>query len=407
MSPTVEGWLGNFAEEDQVTASILLDSLRVASGDEIRAGLLQRLMGLTAELPKPLLLLPVRDLGDIDPQWKYNLPVVYQDFPPDVDFGAAPGSEAIVSNVLREIYRTAKRSSVILPSSAALDVLRRRRCRTLLFVGDYAGSGSQALAYLKSWLRNPTVRSWRSFGWIKIHLLLFASSSFAARRLRASSAIDQLHVIEMAIDFASAPWVEEERARIEDLCIRYARPKYMRQNLAFGFGGHGGLFLMTHTVPNNLPAILLQDRGPDDERWIPLFPRRTFPPVLQRQISGYRPRQEFALDLDTIPDRRLAGAFKHGLRGTQRSFLMMLAAIAGNSHDDEAISTSLATSTIKVNDMGRMLRIWGLIDSRNHLTDLGWEALRRARMRPRKIAFTLKGNTLPYYPMQLRRVGDV
>ena len=406
MSPEVTGWLSNFAGEDQGTARLLLDSLRVASEEEIRTGILRRLNELITELPGPLLLLPIRDISDIDPNWKNNLPAIYKDFPPHTDFGPAPGSEALISNMLRDIYGIRSKRPEVLPPGTTLEALKTQRCRTLVFVNDYAGSGTQSLNYLKSWLRNSTIRSWRSFGWIKIHLLLFASSNFAASRLRASSALDHLHIIEIATDFASAPWTDEEEERVRKLCIRYAHRRYRRRQ-AFGFGGRGGLFLMTHTVPNNLPAILLQEEGTGADPWTPLFPGRIFPPLLQKQVAGYRPRQEFSLDLDTIPDKRLAGAFKDGLRGTQRPFLMMLAAIAGHSYDYEEIAAQLATSTIGVNEMASVLRSWRLIDSQNHLTDDGWAALKRARMRPRKITLTLQGNTLPYYPIQLRGVGGV
>jgi hypothetical protein len=401
------GWLSNFADEDRATARLLLDALRIASEGDIPAGLLHNLNELVAELPGPILLLPVRDLADIDRHWQANLPTVYQDFPPHTDFGPTPGSEAVVANLLRDIIGIRGSRTGVLSPDVSLRRLRREKCRILLFVGDYAGSGLQALSYLRSWLRNPTVRSWRSFGWTKVHLLLFAASGFAAGRLRSSGTVDHLHIIERAADFGSAPWSRGKEEEVAELCIRYAEPKRLRRGEALGFAGSRGLFLMPHTVPNNLPAILLQERGPTTDPWVPLFPRRTLPPVLQNQLAGYRPRQEFHLNRDAISDQRLAAAFETGLRGTQRPCLMMLAAIGDRRHDAETIAAALATSTISVEQMASQLRSWALIDSRNHLTDDGWLALQRARMRPRKITFTLKQNTAPYYPMQLRGVGDV
>jgi hypothetical protein len=406
-SPEVQGWISNFADEDQATARLLVDSLRIVSEGNMRASLLRRLGELIDRLSGPVLLVPVRDIADIDKRWRRNRPAVYADFPPYVDFGPKPGSEAIVANILREITGIRGTHPSVLSPDTPLETLRARRCRNIIFVSDYAGSGSQSLNYLKSWLRNPTIRSWRSFGWLRIHLLLFSASRFAIRRLRASAALDELDVIEVSADFASAPWTEDQAHDVRRLCIRYTEPKRLRRGEEFGFARSAGLFVMTHSVPNNLPAVFLQERGPRAEPWTPLFPSRTFPAILHNQLAGYRPRQEFDLDTGAIPDKRLAVAFESGLPGTQRPFLMLLAAIAGRSHDVEVIAETLATSTISVDDMTRLLRSWGLIDRHYHLTDNGWLALQRARMQPRKVTFALKENSQPYYPMQLRGVGDV
>ena len=304
-SPEVAGWLSNFAHEDQTTARLLVDSLRIVSEGDIRAGLLQQLNELVGEIPDPVLLVPVRDLADIDRRWRESRPVVYQDFLPHVDFGSKPGSEAIIANILREIIGIRRRRSGVLSPDISLEDLREKGCRNIVFVSDYAGSGLQSLNYLKSWLRNPTIRSWRSFGWIDINLVLFSASSFAARRLRASAALDDLHIVEVAADFASARWSEQDEREVRRLCLRYAEPKRLERGEQFGYAGSGGLFVMPHTVPNNLPAILLQERGPWTEPWKPLFPGRTFPPLLQIQLAGYRPQHEFDLvAIDARPTAR-------------------------------------------------------------------------------------------------------
>ena len=400
-------WLENFALKDKGAARLLIDSLRIVSEAEMRLGLLAKLEELVSALPAPMLLLPVRSLTDFAPRSEHARIAVYRDFDPFSDLSAAPGSEAIAANIIRQVAGVRGRNPRILSPESRLDDLRERRCRALLFVDDYAGSGRQSIKYLKSWLRNPTIRSWRSFGWLEVHLLLFASSRFSARRLRASAALDRLHVIETAPDFHNASWSKREIHSVQEFCKKYADPRRLERGEALGFAASGGLLVMQHSVPNNLPAVLLQERGPRGDPWTPLFPGRRFTPSLQGDLIEYRPREEFELDLREVKDRRLASALENESKGSQRPYLMTLAAIAGHSQDQELIADALATSTIRIDEITRSLHAWGLIDAHNRLTDSGWLTLRRTRMRPRKVAFALKGSDEPYYPQQLRGVDGV
>jgi hypothetical protein len=400
-------WLGNFAYEDQPTARLLVDSLRIVTEDELRVGILSKLDELVAILPTPILILPIRDLRDFSsPTGSHHL-VVYRDFSPFADFKSAPGSEVIAANIIRDMLGIRIKDPRFLNPSSSLEDLRASRCRALVLVEDYSGSGSQALHYLKSWLRNPTIRSWRSFGWLKIHLVLFAVSSIAAKRLRSSSAIDGLDFVEPAAEFANADWTKTELQSVIKLCTQYTEPTGPRRGEALGFAASKGLFVMQHTVPDNLPAIFVQHVGLGRRTWAPLFPNRIFPHSLQEQIAGYRPRNEFELSLDKLHDRRLAEALLRRPTGPDLPHLMMLALIAGHSSDDEMIASELATSTINIRKLGKALYAWGLIDRHRHLTDEGWLALRRARMKPRHVTFELKENESLYYPQRLRGVGDV
>jgi hypothetical protein len=44
----------------------------------------------------------------------------------------------------------------------------------------------------------------------------------------------------------------------------------------------------------------------------------------------------------------------------------------------------------------------GLLDEQLRLTDAGWQELRAAKAKPRKVTSGLQGSSEPYYPRQLK-----
>jgi hypothetical protein len=375
--------------------------LRVISENELRASLTARLDAAYIALRHPILALPVRNLRDFGLPRHIKKPVAYDQFNPGADLPPLPGSEGVISNILREFYGVRKKTPGLLLPGSQLAALRRHRCRTILLVTDYAGTGAQCLDIVNSLLRNATIRSWRSFGWLEIRIIAFATSEIAAKRIRKSGRVDGLDVVERAESFDTADWTQHQAAAVEEICKRYADPSRRARNEALGYRESKGLTVMQHGVPNNLPAILIQTSN-SDMPWIAPFPDRTFPAALQSEIVGYRPRPEMELASDGSADPELLTALTRKVSGTQRPYLIVLSAIAGGNSAVEQIASALSTSTIQVASVTAALHSWGLIDGNNHLTDRGWQILKRFRMRPRKITFTLKGNDEPYYPMQLR-----
>jgi len=117
-------WLENFSSEDQPAARALIDSLRIIAEDELRTGLLNKLDELTAALPAPILILPVRDLNDFRRPGDSHLPVVYKTFSPFADFKPAPGSEVISANILRDIIGVRFKDPRFLNPASSLEDLR-------------------------------------------------------------------------------------------------------------------------------------------------------------------------------------------------------------------------------------------------------------------------------------------
>lgn len=395
-------WIVQFSDEDKPAARLLIDSLRIVSENELRSAILDRLDNANQNFEHPIIILPVRNLNDFTLDKKGSTkPAAYDQFNPGAHLQPLPGSEGVIANIIRQFYGVRRKTPGLLAPDSTLAVLRKHRCRTILLVTDYTGTGSQCLDMINSILRNPSIRSWRSFRWIKVSVLAFTAAELAITRLRSSGRVDKLDFVETAESFSTANWTPKQAAAVEEICVKYADPVRRTRNEALGYRGSRGLTVMQHGVPNNLPAILLQTRN-SNEPWTAPFPNRTFPAALQRDIAGYRPRQTMELARQVPNDPELIAALTRKVDGTQRPYLMTLGAIAARNYDVEQMANALATSTIQVAAITAALHSWGLIDARNHLSDQGWQVLRRLRMRPRKITFSLNGSDEPYYPMQLR-----
>jgi len=198
-------WLGNFDESERPTATLLLDALRIVNSSTIRAALQDEIA--SASYDRPAAFYPIRALDDFtDADW----PVAFVDFDPSWSIPAAPGSEALTANLLRNLARG--RSDVLGPDSD-LDRLRSARCRSIVFVEDYAGSGDQCLEYADSWFANRTIRSWQSFGWVRIHVLLFAASPEAKVRICRDKRFSSVKIIEQAPSLSYAGWSPQKGRR--------------------------------------------------------------------------------------------------------------------------------------------------------------------------------------------------
>lgn len=396
-------WLGNFNPEDKSIARLLLDSLRVVSASEIRSGLTRLLIEQmdAAEPGVPTLLLPVRDTSDFATDTK-GVPVAYRDFDPALKMSSEPGSEGIIANICRDIRRDHSKKKFVFAASSGLETLRNKRIRRIVFVSDYAGSGQQVLSYIRSFLRSPTIRSWRSYGWTTIDVFLFAISRSARILIMKSGLVDNLHFVETAQHFSTAKWSESELERVIALCRQYAS----KPTNALGWKDSRGLFVLQHTVPNNLPIVLLQTSGPsyqNDGQWSPMFPKRSISPQLQVQLSGYNP----AVTTGPLEDMGDAKPSLTSPTHINPLLFALLGALVSGSRIRPVLLENLSVSIFQLEAMITTLIKLQLIDDSLRPTDLGRTELRRAGYSPRKVTFRLAERSDPYYPQQLRGVEDI
>jgi hypothetical protein len=402
-------WLTNFTREDRQYAEMLVDSVQFASSSTVVEVISRSILRILESFQdeSTAAIFPVRDLHDLKAKSREKSAVMFKDgLRPTALIRVDPGSESFISTEIRNFrVRAAPRIEILEPQLELAD-LRNSKCRAVLLVDDYAGSGGRFLTYAAAWARNPTIRSWRSFGWIRIHAVIFAASATAQRRIEASGYVDSLHAAEQAPEFETARWNEDERKAIRALCLRNAAPR----TRPLGFRKGEALFAMEHTVPNTVPAVLHQTESPASRRstpWEPFLPGRYFPPNLRRQLRDYRPIASTQDLLMRTQYSKIDGD-KLAERGdVTKTLVLVLVAVGSGMHHAPHIAGELGMSVHAVQELLDALVRLGLLTLGTHLTDAGHEELRRAGMKTRRSRFSLIGSDVVYYPTQLRGVGDV
>lgn len=401
-------WLANFETEDRDTARLLLDSLRIASSEEVRSGL-ETLVRERVE-QRPAALIPVRSIEDVhvalhreDPLPK-EAPnsaqlIAYRDgFFPDLPISATPGSEGLVGNLVRTLtgIRPSSEGDWIAPSQATLTELRDRRCRSLVFVTDYIGSGRQAIDYINAYLRHPTIRSWRSYGLIKIVVVSFAQTEAASTDL--ASVADECHFMETAPTIYSSGWDTQTITTVEELCKRYAKG---RKREALGYGQTGGLFLSTiSSAPNNLPWVLRREGG----KWSDFLSGRKIPEDVSSQLGKYKPIADLSVVARDTGARRLARAIELRHRRASREPLIVLATCyQSRPANADEICHATRLSSESVHTIIRFLQGCGFVDDRLRLTQAGLKELRYAKQVRRWAPARPPADPAePYYPQKMR-----
>ncbi|MFG2087182.1 hypothetical protein [Spirillospora sp. NPDC048824] len=390
-------WLANFPLQYQPTAELLVNALHYLDESTFRSELTEQLVSdLTGGvIMPPALIVPARTGPEMGHKGSGRAVIFENVWPHSALSADRPGSEALCANIIRNLQKGRASVLGLVPVPRTLEDLRVRRVRSLVLVGDYAGSGSQVIEAAKIWTRNPTIRSWRSYGLLHIHVVVHSAAVVAVEAVGRAAGIDRFSMVRSAPDFNSAEWTAEQRVDVELLCTKFARH---RDRGGLGWDGSAGLFIMQHTTPNNLPEILWQTKAGASERpdgWYPLFPNRRLPESL---TAAFAARNEKMRER-TVGER--PGLDK--IVGPALS--PVLFALRRGLRTPEQIS---AFSDISLADSKRMLEdlvSGGYADRRGYLTDQGIRLL-ESGVQPMS-RFRLDGSDKHYYPQRLRRVGDV
>lgn len=390
-----QAWLGNFLVEDRPVAELLLDSLEFVRTSTMRPALRTRLEQLaeSGEIEQPAVLAAALSMEDL--KLGIERPVAYTESfrTLAVAIDATPGSEGFVGNLIRDLLRT---GNGWLPPSTSLEELRAQRCRSIVVVTDWAGSGTQLRRYALTLTRHATIRSWRSGKLLRVHGVAYAATQAARAHIQEEgSSVDALWMVRVAPSFADRPWSPADRVRVENLCIRYGRGR----RDALGFLDSRSLFATDTTAPNNVPAVLrLQSPG-----WQPFFDGRTVPPNLVAELGDYSGDVTFAEVVSRAGQTRLAavGPAKH-TRPQSGRLLEVLALLGWKPQSSVELAARMILDVVAVDGLIDALRVLGLVDEFRRLTPAGRAELHAGKHAVRQVTAILRGSSEPYYPVTLR-----
>ena len=168
-------FLKQFDFSDGATAAALIDSLILVSHDKFQAGLSGSLRLLINESQRPLALYAVRE-ADASPYFDSSDP---KHRPSAVRSGARVGSEGTIAHLLRDTANTYGTSKVLdHPTVAAM---RAGKVWQLVIVDDRIGSGQRMTKFIRSLSRHSTIKSWLSYGYVRIVVVANASTIAGSR----------------------------------------------------------------------------------------------------------------------------------------------------------------------------------------------------------------------------------
>lgn len=396
-TPRGQTWLTNFELAERESAAMLLDSIELVGQDSLQIGLSKLIESLVEELPNPIALVPVRELAPGQRYFQHG-----RDAPARLLLSQSfPGSEAIVAAMLNGVRRAAGANQPFV-GAPSLKNMRGARCRTILLVDDYSGSGDRIKSFYRGFKAHPTLRSWLSYHRIEYHVACYAATPHALRALQRTFGHDRVHLYKVCPTIATRTWDEDRVKGVKNLCEKYASSAIQCSPL--GYGNSGALLAFSHSAPNNLPVILWQMFRAGSTKWSPFFLDKGIPddirmlfgmPDVDRQrLSAVRQLRQPRLSLidwSQLPSRDTQNA------------MLVLAAIARRPRDRHFVAQLTGLSLPEVRRATDLCTTLRLIDRSLHLTDRGRAEIQHAKkvMLPGD-DFVLNGSDVPYYPRQLR-----
>lgn len=391
-------WLGNFRPLDRYLAKRLLDAFALDSWSPARVSLSELIADElhAARSDGAVWLLPAMDSGDIRSSNK--LPRnerlrAFDNFDPGMAIPSMPGSEGLIGHLLRDFL-----GMEVLSSSASIAELRERRVRTIIVVSDTIETGGQVAKYVQALFRNRTLRSWRSFRWVRLVVLAYAVSPEGERVITHHPHVDSLRYVRQAPTIRHLPWAASDIEAALDLCVRYGWGK-----APLGYGDHAGLFGMQERLPNTIPRIFRQN-GAD---WAPLFTGaggRQVPGGIVREIAQ-SPELPVAQDeiVAAVRQERLAVSIRKQQRESNRDILAVLALLRASPDRARILGSALDLAQDEVKLLLNYLKSQGWIDDRLNVTDRGIAELAAGKRKPRRVEpRRIIENSSPYYPESLR-----
>ncbi|MHB0777095.1 phosphoribosyltransferase-like protein [Halomonas sp. WWR20] len=391
-------WLAQFGAVDQEAARKIVTSLTLVSHSEFERVIQKGLESTSADYEHPLGFFAVRE---VDPRESY-----FERFTdPDsgkisaLVSGTDHGSEARAAAIIRNYCKT---DSEHLLNHPSLDQMRQSRCRTVVLVDDFIGSGKRTAEFLSSLWVDTTFISWISLHYINIVVVAYSGTDGGIKRVGRHKTKPDLVIERDCPSFKNMPWGQSLRDSVMDVCKRYARRTCANRYWG-GFGKELATLVFEHSCPNNVPAILWAP--PTTKKpWKPLFPNRV---IMAGEKSVFPPeigRGDSLVTLLDVGQKRLASSGQLVRRGINGELiLLMLALIAKGQRRQSALSFATGLNRKACAQIIQRCVKWGFLTPSLRLTERGRAELAAAKEQGKVYSGVLERGDANYYPQQLRR----
>ncbi|MFG1287868.1 phosphoribosyltransferase-like protein [Xanthobacter versatilis] len=402
---TSQQWLRQFLAADAVDAAALLDAMLLLNEEQVSAAIRSQLYALAdgrSGRRRRVALYAEREMGQsaffqstvtLDAKGRRHYRAVGRAGPPAVKplrGGMRVGSEGLVGFVISQAKEA---RPTIFMNQPGPDLLRGKTAPagTMALVTDFIGSGSRVRSMLDALWAVPTVRAWRSRGWVDFCVVAAAGTeagitSVQRHRLRPDVRVE--HVAPTIVK--AGDWRQADRWF--SLINRYG-PDTGRGASRWGFGKTAALVAFNYRLPNNTPALLHQSTS----TWRALYdgpaPDDLRPAFGLRRMSDVITSAAVSMGVRITP----------GLAEPDAATVLVLSAMRGRWWRGKEIALSERTGMTTPDVMEIVLRALRakLITNRGRLTDAGHQMLEAARRLERKRP-SIATSTVPYYPSELR-----
>ncbi len=391
-------WLENFPREDRQLARKLLDAFALDSWTSARALLLDLLRTeiRSAQNTGTVWVIPAMDTGDIrraNRLHQNDSLIAFGNFEPGMGIPSLPGSEGLIGHLLRDVQ-----GKDVLSSTTKLSVLRNKHVRTILVVTDTIETGAQVAKYVQALLRNPTLKSWRSFQWIKLKVVAYAVSREGEEALSHSMNVDSVRFVRRAPTIRSLPWPTADIADAISFCRRYGRGSAL-----LGYGEQASLFGFQDRVPNTVPSVFRRT-GAD---WASLFEGKSGRLVPTGMIGELLDSSEAPVAHDdvvaAVRQERLSISIHKQQRESNRDILAALALLRASPERAALLGLALDFTQTEVSALLDYLVSQGWITEGHRLTQTGIAELAAGKRKLRRVEHKPSPTNLhPYYPESLR-----
>lgn len=394
-------WLSQFSPDDQILAMRLVSGLTLISSADFEHSIERNVRHLSESISGPVALYAIRE---IDSTSSYFEQATEQStgcinaLGPGNDIG----SEGRVASLIRSIHRSDKHKYLNHPS---LKDMRALKCRCIVCVDDFIGSGSRAYEFLSSLWSSKTLKSWKSMGLIRFIVLSYSSLDDGEIYVKQHPSCPSIIIERPCPSFYDIPWSKQTLKKIEAICSIYGK-RSSRPRMALGYHDTMGSMVFEHGCPNNVPSILWGEkkgRFPRKDDWAALFPGRS---VTEEEKHAFQCLIEHdpTYILEEIGEKRLSrsGILSSPL-SKSHSTLMILSLISKKIRRISALSFASGLSAVETTTALRRCLRWGFITTTLRLTPSGQAELQYARRRRfrSKSDIPIAGGEA-YYPRQLR-----